>query len=110
LEVEMWIPHGWRSILKMAWQMLWTRPERPYNHGPELLALGSPVWVRRGGGAALGRPGCTRIVRGTLLAVEGNEAVVRLDEDDPFDTVGWNTKDDVGRWGRSVVTRRLAHE
>lgn len=72
----------------------------------EAVKVGTKVWVRRGGGAPKGAPGCTRRVRGTLVGVQGHERFVRLDEDDPLDTVGWKKAGEVGHWCSSSVRTR----
>lgn len=68
------------------------------------MKFGSHVLVERGGGAPSGTPGCRRFVRGILVFRRGNECCVRLTEDDPLDTVGWNKAGQIGRWSKSAVT------
>lgn len=70
------------------------------------MKFGTPVLVERGGGNPKGTPGSRRFVRGILVGARGNELLVRLTEDDPLDTVGWNKKGMVGRWSRSAVKER----
>jgi hypothetical protein len=68
------------------------------------MKFGTSVLVTRGGGAPKGTPGCKRQVRGVLIGAKGiHSRWVRLTEDDPLDTVGWNKKGQVGRWSPSVV-------
>lgn len=67
------------------------------------MRFGTLVYVRRGGGAAPGSPGCARSVLGVLVGARGHERIVRLIEDDPFDTVGWCKAGHVGRWSASCV-------
>jgi hypothetical protein len=67
------------------------------------MKFGTKVRVQRGGGAPTGTPGCTRWVRGVLVGARGHERIVRLTENDPLDTVGWNKAGQVGRWSASVV-------
>jgi len=67
------------------------------------MKFGSAVWVLRGGGAPSGTPGCSRRVRGVLVGARGNERLVRLAEDDPYDTVGWSKRGQIGRWSASAV-------
>jgi len=59
--------------------------------------------VERGGGAAPGTRGSRRFVVGTLVGACKNEYIVRLEQDDPLDTVGWDKKGMVGRWSKSAV-------
>ena len=70
------------------------------------MLFGTKVWVQRGGSIQAGIPGCSRKVRGLLVGAKGYERLVRLCEDDPYDTVGWNKRGMVGRWSVSVVTKR----
>lgn len=70
------------------------------------MKIGAKVWVLRGGGAPKGTPGCTRHVKGTLVGARGHERFVRLDEDDPLDTVGWKKAGEVGHWCSSSVRAR----
>lgn len=45
-----------------------------------------------------------RTVRGTVIAMAGNEVIVRLDQNDESTSVGYCTRQgDVGRWSRSCV-------
>lgn len=67
------------------------------------MRFGTKVTVQRGGGGAPGCPGSLREVRGTLVGARGHVCYVRLDEDDPLDTVGWNRRGDIGYWDSSVV-------
>ena len=69
------------------------------------MRFGTPVWVQRGGSRLTG-PGCHRNIRGILIGARGYERTVRLAEDDPLDTVGWNRAGQIGRWGASVVLER----
>jgi len=73
------------------------------------MKFGSKVWVQRGSlNPRLGdpQPGCCRRIKGILVFARGNDRWVRMEEDDPYDTVGWNTKGQVGCWGKSAVTER----
>jgi len=72
------------------------------------MKFGTKVWVERGSaGRAKGTPGCLRRVKGVLVGARGHERYVRLEEDDPFDSVGaWIKAGDVGNWSASVVTER----
>lgn len=70
------------------------------------MKFGSPVWVRRGGNCEDATPGCRRIVPGVLLGARGHQRLVRLTQDDPLDTVGWNKAGDVGHWSASAVSPR----
>jgi hypothetical protein len=68
------------------------------------MKFGTIVTIRRGGGRPwAGEPGSTRLVKGVLIGRKGFESIVRLLEDDPLDTIGLNTKGQVGRWSSSVV-------
>lgn len=67
------------------------------------MRFGTRVIVTRGGGGAPGTRGCTREIRGILIGAYRNERTVRLLEDDPLDTVGWNRAGHVGHWGKSAV-------
>jgi len=67
------------------------------------MKFGTKVLVERGGGSKKGTPGCTRFVHGVLIGARGYERFVRLTEDDPLDTVGWNRKGQIGNWSDSVV-------
>jgi len=66
------------------------------------MRLGTKVLVHRGGHDAPG-PGCNRWVHGVLVGAYGHQCLVRLSEDDPDDTVGWNKKGMVGNWERSAI-------
>lgn len=68
------------------------------------MRFGTAVLVRRGGGALPGTPGCTRVVKGTLIGRHGHECLVRLTQDDPLDTIGINKAGQVYRWGSSAVS------
>jgi hypothetical protein len=69
------------------------------------MRFGSRVLVQRGGTTAQPwRPGASRKVKGILVFRKGNECWVRLTEDDPGDTVGWNKAGQVGVWSKSAVT------
>jgi len=72
------------------------------------MLFGTKVWVERGSaGRPVGTPGCLRLVKGTLVGARGHERYVRLEEDDPFDSVGaWIKAGDVGNWSASVVKKR----
>ena len=67
------------------------------------MKFGTLVEVTRGGGGAPGTPGSKRVVRGVLVGAYGHERLVRLLEDDPLDTVGWNEAGQIGRWSASAV-------
>ena len=67
------------------------------------MRFGTRVIVTRGGGAPAGTRGCTREVRGVLVGAYKKERYVRLLEDDPLDTVGWNRAGHVGHWSQSAV-------
>ena len=67
------------------------------------MRFGTRVLVTRGGGTKTGTPGCRRTIKGILVGACGNERFVKLSEDDPLDTVGWNTRGHVGHWGKSAV-------
>jgi len=67
------------------------------------MRFGTRVIVTRGGGAPPGTPGCKREVRGVMLGALKTEVWVRLEEDDPLDTVGWNKAGQTGHWSRSAV-------
>ena len=68
------------------------------------MRFGTCVKVQRGSsGVFPGTPGSLRWVQGTLVGAIGFERIVRLEQDDPLDTVGWKKKGDVGRWSVSVV-------
>lgn len=67
------------------------------------MRFGDKVTVERGGGGAPGTKGSLRKVRGVLIGRRGHESTVRLTQNDPLDTVGWNKKGQVGRWSSSVV-------
>jgi hypothetical protein len=45
------------------------------------------------------------MVQGVLVGARGHERFVRLLEDDPLDTVGWNKAGQIGHWSASVVTQ-----
>jgi hypothetical protein len=66
------------------------------------MRFGTKVLVHRGGHDAPG-PGCNRWVRGVLVGAFDHQVEVRLLEDDPLDTVGWNKKGMVGIWERSAI-------
>jgi hypothetical protein len=68
------------------------------------MKFGTPVFVTRGGGNPPGTPGCLRAVRGVLVGAQGYERYVRLTEDDPLDTVGWNKAGQIGHWSDSVIS------
>jgi hypothetical protein len=68
------------------------------------MRFGTKVLVKRGGGAPVGKPGCKRYVPGTLVGARGDDRWVRLDVDDPLDTIGWDRAGTVGNWGASAVT------
>ena len=72
------------------------------------MKFGTKVWVMRGGThSAPGTPGSRHQVAGTLVGARGQHTRwVRLDEDDPLDTSGWNKKGQVGRWSPSAVEPR----
>jgi hypothetical protein len=72
------------------------------------MKFGTKVLVHRGSeGRPQGTPGCARWVKGTLIGARGHERYVRLDQDDPYATLGWCTKKgDVGNWSNSVVKER----
>jgi len=74
------------------------------------MKFGTKVWVKRGGGGKPGTPGSLRNIKGTLIGAFGKDALIRLNEDDPLDTVGWNRKGTVGSWSRSAVTLRGARK
>jgi len=68
------------------------------------MRFGSRVWVTRGSSACPpGTPGCLRERLGTLVGARGHMRVVRLEEDDALDTVGWNKKSHIGYWEASIV-------
>jgi hypothetical protein len=69
------------------------------------MRFGSKVMVLRGSdGNPPGTKGCLREVQGILIGWIGPDALVRLDEDDPFDACGiWVKRGDVGHWSKSVV-------
>ena len=67
---------------------------------------GDKVWVRRGSRRVKDQPGCERRVRGTLVSEIEHQREVRLEEDDPYDTVGWRNAGDVGWWCTQSVTHR----
>lgn len=67
------------------------------------MRFGTLVLVQRGGSPASGTPGCLRHVRGVLVGALRCERRVRLLEDDPLDTVGWNKKGQIGWWSCSAV-------
>ena len=70
------------------------------------MKFGTIVAVKRGGGRALsGTPGSTRQVKGVLVGAKGHTRYVRLLEDDPCDTVGWNKAGQVGYWSASCVKK-----
>jgi len=69
------------------------------------MRFGTKVWVTRGSpGRKSGASGCLRQVRGTLIGARGHQRTVRLDEDDPWDTVGWRAAGDVGSWLDSQIS------
>jgi len=70
------------------------------------MRFGTPVWVQRGSLTFTDRPGGGRRVRGVLVGARGHERYVRLTEDDPLDTVGWNKAGQTGHWSSSAVTER----
>jgi hypothetical protein len=70
------------------------------------MKFGTSVWVLRGSGAVPGTPGCRRKVQGILIGARGHERRVRLVQDDPHDTVGWNRAGQIGHWAASTVTKR----
>lgn len=59
--------------------------------------------IKRGGGAPKGTPGCPRLVKGKYVGAVGHERLVKLLQDDPLDTVGWNKKNQIGHWSSSVI-------
>jgi len=64
------------------------------------------VIVTRGGALTKSKKkynGMHRKVRGRLLHAEGHEYTVILDQDDPWDIVGWSKKGDVGHWSGWAV-------
>lgn len=61
------------------------------------MKIGSRVEVLRGSRSRSGK-GSLRHVVGTLLAHECGYVMVRLEQDDPFDTVGWSKAGDIGVW------------
>lgn len=67
------------------------------------MKFGTVVLIERGGGGKKGIPGSRRYVRGVLIGTCKTRCMVRLLEDDPLDTVGWNKKGDVGWWERSQI-------
>lgn len=67
------------------------------------MRFGTHVLVRRGGSPPAGTPGCLREVKGILIGARGCIRFVRLTQDDPLDTVGWNKAGDVGWWSASAV-------
>jgi hypothetical protein len=67
------------------------------------MKFGTKVVVTRGGGNRPGTPGCKRKVHGVLVGARKHERYVKLLEDDPLDTVGWNKAGDIGWWSTSVV-------
>ena len=68
------------------------------------MKFGTKVLVTRGSeGRPPETPGAHRKVRGVLIGARGYERIVRLLEDDPLDTVGWNKAGDVGNWSVSAV-------
>lgn len=70
------------------------------------MKFGTHVLVTRGGSSALpGTLGCHRFVRGVLVGARGKHTRwVRLTENDPLDTSGWNKAGQVGRWSPDAVT------
>lgn len=69
------------------------------------MKFGTRVIIERGGYLPEpGTPGCRRRVRGTLVGARLNLRRVRLDEDDPLDTVGWSRAGDIGWWAASMVS------
>jgi len=74
------------------------------------MRFGTKVIVIRGGGAKSGTPGCTREVLGVLIGAWGYEREVRLLENDPLDTVGWNKIGDIGNWSGSVMRKATLEE
>ena len=69
-----------------------------------MARFGTEVSVTRGSRHyPAGTPGCLRLVRGVLIGARGNERTVRLLDDDPCDTVGWNRAGDVGYWSASAI-------
>jgi hypothetical protein len=70
------------------------------------MKFGTPVIVKRGGGAPQGTPGCTRTVRGILVGARGKQRYVKLTEDDSLATLNWCTKKgDIGHWGSDAVEK-----
>jgi hypothetical protein len=68
------------------------------------MRFGTQVLVTRGSGKP-GTRGSRRMVQGVLVGARGHERFVRLLEDDPLDTVGWNKAGQIGHWSASVVTQ-----
>ena len=70
------------------------------------MKRGAKVLITRGGDRALpGTPGCLRQVKGTFLKEQEHRVEVRLEEDDPLDTVGWTKAGVVGWWCPSQVKK-----
>ena len=67
------------------------------------MKFGTPVIIERGSLTRTEGPGCKREVKGVLVGARGNDRIVRLSQDDPEDTCGWNKVGDVGRWSASAV-------
>lgn len=67
------------------------------------MRFGARVLVRRGSLSRVDGPGHGRWVTGILIGAHGHERLVRLTQDDPMDTVGWNKAGDVGWWSKSAV-------
>ena len=68
------------------------------------MKFGTQVIVERGGHRPTpGTPGCKRFVKGKLVWARGHDRWVKLLEDDPYDTVGWNKAGMIGRWSAGAV-------
>lgn len=68
------------------------------------MRFGTMVLVLRGSTDPNRRGmGRSREVVGVLVGAMGQERYVRLLDDDPYDTVGWNKAGCVGHWSSSCV-------
>jgi len=68
------------------------------------MKFGTKVLVIRGSLLRTnGTPGCKRVVKGILIGAYEHQRIVRLTENDPFDTVGWSKKGSIGCWEVSQV-------
>lgn len=75
------------------------------------IPVGAAVLVRRGGhvdppGLTTPSKGCYRDVKATYLGPDVSQRFglrCRLEQDDPYDLVGWSKKGDEGHWSASCV-------